>query len=247
MLPPLCTIPVYIPRSDGAFRHHGSAITLMFKERYYLATAAHVVDGDGLTKNLLICTSKSSSVLVPLSSQSICTLMPPSGRRVDDPCDLAVIPLIEHEARNLATMGLHFIGCDDAVSAEVRVGDELKFIGYPELPQKFCHLANGSWIEQQPVSIRVFQTSEAEADTLGYSLRTHLVGRFRHPESKKARDESADILVPEGMSGGVVWHCSTDCMVFAGIVTKWNQQGHLIATRSHLLQPMLKEMRSRGS
>ena len=66
-------------------------------------------------------------------------------------------------------------------------------------------MAHGALISQEPVSIQVIQVIQAdEARIIGFSLETHLVGRFLYPESAKSRDESQNLLIPEGMNGGCV-------------------------------------------
>ncbi len=236
MFPPLCTIPIYIPHNDGALYHYGSGVTLFYKNRYFIGTAAHVTDGNGFSDELTICTSQTSYLKLP---QCLISTPKPSGNRSNDIFDLSVIPISEDDAKKLGTIGFTFIGLDDAEVPLVKPGDELKFMGFPGVEQKICYLANGMWFEQHPISIKVYQVEEDEALSVGFPLKTHLVARYVHPSGEHKRKGEFEILLPEGMSGGVVWQHLRGKFTFAGVITRWNQKGHLIATRSNYLTAML--------
>src|SRR5262245_4370885 len=102
--PPQCTLPIFIPRDDRAFRHHGTGTLLSYAGRFFIATAAHVNEGDGSTDELFIGTSSQASQPTRLSPLAICTPIPQSGSRRNDTLDLAIIPILNGDAERLAKM-----------------------------------------------------------------------------------------------------------------------------------------------
>ncbi len=244
-LPPNCVLPIYLPRADGSFGHHGTAIPVTFRGRNFLVTAAHVNDGDGYTDALMVAVTNKAGELEKLSLDSLCTVIPAGRGRGHDKIDLAVMVMPEAVARGRADLGFTFIGLDGWAEPVTRPGDKLLFNGYPLATQRFCPMSLGTWVEHEPVAIPLRQVETEEAAGLGFPLEDHLVGRFRFPRDHAKVDETKTPLVPAGMSGGAVWHSTDAAITFAGVVTRWNQAGHLIATRGRHLLPLITEAHAR--
>ncbi len=147
-------------------------------------------------------------------------------------------------ADGLRAIGVTFIGFDGMPTPVSSPGDELLFTGYPEKRQRLFPLEEGRmFIDPELAAIWIKQVSIDVAAKLGFPFDTHLVGRFRHAETRHLAPNPV-IDNPHGMSGGAAWLVVSDKLFFAGIVIRWDQDGnagHLIATRSVFLSDMLNQ------
>jgi hypothetical protein len=224
---------------------HGSGIAMMYKGRHFVVTAAHVNDGDMHTDQLLVGQSRDPHALASLPPKSIHTPMPATKDRRHDDFDLAVIPISRGLADGLRATGATFLGFDGVPLPEAAAGDELLFTGYPDKMQILFPLEDGL-MQVEPLLSAVWlrQVSKAEAAGLHYPTDSHLVGRFRHAANRTLESLSGRGVLEDvhGMSGGAAWISVEGRMQFAGVVTKWlndGNAGHLVATRSAFLTEML--------
>lgn len=224
---------------------HGSGIAMMYKGRHFVATAAHVNDGDRHTDQLLVGQSRDPHALAPLPPEAIHSPMPSTKDRRHDDFDLAVIPISRGLADGLRATGATFLGFDGMPHPEAAPGDELLFTGYPEKMQILFPLENGQMqVEPFLSAVSLRQVSEEEAAGLHYPRNSHLVARFRHAANRTHELPSGRGMLDDvhGMSGGAAWISVEGRMQFAGVVTKWlndGNAGHLVATRSVFLTEML--------
>jgi hypothetical protein len=241
-MPPLA-FPIFIPWKNGAFGIHVSGILLEYCKRYFVVTAAHVNDGDGFTDQLLVAQSPDPHSLVSLPGQSISSPIPESRSRVHDRLDLAVIPIQTTLAAGLRSIGATAIGFDDVEVPAVIPGTQLVFAGYPEKRQHFYPFEGGTmYVRPEMSAIWIKQIHADVAQGMGYPVQTHIVGRFRHIETRPVGIDP-DLDSPNGMSGGSAWLVDGDTLQFAGVITRWDPDGnagHLIATRAIALPEMLK-------
>ena len=75
-------------------------------------------------------------------------------------------------------MNFTFIGCDDAAHPCIKPGDELKFVGFPKREQKFCYLADETWVNVHPISMAGRGRFIFGRGTRGGACYRALLGRF---------------------------------------------------------------------
>jgi len=239
---PRVTFPIFISRPNGTFDTHGTGVAIIYGGRHYIATAAHVNDGDGRTDQLLVGQSPEPHSLARLPARSVCTQIPAGGTRDDDRIDLAVIPIRRKIADGLCATGVTFIGFDGLPLPQPTPGSELLFAGYPYQRQRFFPFEGGKmFVEPERVAVWTKQIPGRTAAELGYPIETHAVGRFLHAATRHLQ-EIASFTNPKGMSGGSVWQLVGNRLLFAGIISRWDQdgnRGHLVATRSFILRDLL--------
>lgn len=244
-LPPV-VVPIFVPGDDGTFDFHGTGTAIAFRGRHFIATAAHVNDGNGKTDTLLVGQAPGPHSLRELPPVAFCTPIPANLTRKEDHIDLAVIPISPEIAGGLSATGAQFIEFDSVLPRIVQLGDVIYFAGFPYKRQHVFPSESGAFsVEALTVYLKLRQVDAKEASDLGFPMESHLVGRFRHPETRPPNlDQSKGALDdPHGMSGGAVWHISRGTAAFVGINIRWNPDGNagqIIGTRASLLGPMLE-------
>jgi hypothetical protein len=94
-LPPV-VVPIFVPGDDDTFDFHGTGTAIAFEGRHFLATAAHVKDGNGKTDTLLVGQAPVPHSLRELPPVAVFTPIPANLTRKEDHLDLAVIPISIH-------------------------------------------------------------------------------------------------------------------------------------------------------
>lgn len=244
-LPPV-VVPIFIPGDDDTFDFHGTGTAIAYRNRYFLATAAHVNDGNGKTDTLFVGQARIRHSLRELPPVTVCTPIPANLTRKEDHIDLAVIPISQEIAVGLSVIGAEFVEFDSVPPRIVQPNDLIYFAGFPYKRQHVFPSEGGDFsVEALTVYLRLKQVVAKEALALGFPVESHLVGRFGHPETRPPNfDQIKDRLDdPQGMSGGAIWHISGGTAAFVGINIRWNPDGNagqIIGTRASLLGPLLE-------
>jgi hypothetical protein len=131
VLPAIC--PVLIPSRTGDPEVVGSAVLIRVGPSEFLVTAAHVMD---IAQDQFYVGAEET--IVGISGRFTATVAP-NGNRNDDHLDLAVLPLAEHEVRDLRSC--RFLSLDELEPLERPdhrpvVGSKYLLVGYPCSKQK---------------------------------------------------------------------------------------------------------------
>lgn len=247
---PQIVVPLFLPNEHGAFDFFATATLLRFRNRHFVATAAHVKDGDRFSDQLMVVQSPRPAPLAVLPEKWLCSFARSSEDPVDR-IDLAASEIDMRLADGLRATGASFFELDSLTNREVKAGDEIAFVGFPGQKQHAYPFQEGMHLDAKTAIVWTHQVveDEASAPALKSPLQTHLVGRFRHKATRivdGARSEAA-LDDPSGMSGGVAWHI-IDCRAdLGGIMTRWNPDGHgghLIATRAREMRKLVEVLLS---
>ena len=241
--PPVNVVPIYLPvkGEDGAFRFHGSGSLIKHDGKLLLVTAAHVYDGDAYTNRLLIPIESVPGVPTALFEvpAGSATAMPTTNNRDDDTIDLAAIVLPNESEEKFKKLGFCFAIPVPTDQRPLEPDTPLYFIGYPGHRQKVHFWANCGVLDMKPNALSLFQVNGSEAAHLGFPLERHHVCRYLHPATR-GDQAPEDPTIPRGMSGGTIWQILGRDFSFAGIITRWNEKGHMIGTNRIPIDDIVK-------
>lgn len=231
---PQCAIPIFTPEGRDSFRPWGSAVAIIFRGRFLIVTAEHVV--------------RDHEPLIGVSPSTITNLKGTwfyDSRRA---MDLAMTVISPDLAAGIQSTGVQFAMLDEETAQSIMPGRELTFVGFAGQEQHQFPFPGGMQVEPIINKVRGVQVTTSEIAALGngYSIDRHIVSRFRHKEGRPPEKEfyrRGNLISPRGMSGGPIWLGTYPFYSFAGVIAEWNpdgEAGHLIGSNLPALLEFLK-------
>lgn len=191
-------VPIFTYRSLNLFDFEGSGTLCRLDDKYYLITAAHVLDACTQGVYLLEVEGGSRSLV----SSHIVTAPPPGGMREHDSLDVGFVRLTNDEVLAVGAdrfLDLSQTGAgEDFETATVTIA-----VGYPKGGQSIN-------ARERTVDTAVTMYMTGLEMPLAYKMaranpQTHLLLRYRRDEMVYNRKRTGPAGSFKGMSGGGVW------------------------------------------
>lgn len=212
----------------------GTAFLVAAGDMHFIVTAAHVVEAENSST-----LSFGRGVFVQPSSTTIVTTgMPPSGRREDDPVDVAVWRADAAMASAILAQGTLAVTMDQAcIEDTAGAGDRYVFSGYPANRTR----RSSRELDLGPMSVNCEAVVGDRLHALGLHHHFHVVGKFNRRRMANLQGQQMTASDPRGMSGGPVWKIEgNNCrLVGLGIEHRANQRV-LIGTRIAIAAALLR-------
>lgn len=234
--------PVFTYREARRFDFEGSGIFASLDRRYYLITAAHVLEACEFGVYLPALASAGE----PLSGASIVTGRPASGRRDDDRLDIGFVRLSGGEVAQIGAEA--FVDLAHTIDGPPDEPVLLTIaLGFPARDQRF-NQKDGTI----HTAITMFMTGAA--DDTGYRLakvdsRSHVLLRYRRDGMLYNGQYRGSSPPFKGMSGGGVWpvslrkdHAIENPPPLAAMIIEEpaGYRPSILATRAPLIRTFLK-------
>jgi hypothetical protein len=188
--------PIYRARSDGHPEKIASCFFIAYGDKYYLATAAHVID-DYKFSELHVAVGKGLKRLEGVAIVSTA----PHGRRDLDRYDFALVEIDRDKDEEFKK--ITFIRRNEfCLAGTIPLGHAYMAVGYPNSKNKKVDRV------RRQVRPSVWQyagtaaTDDKFARKLGITGKDHLFIGFDHRRSRDKSGEIVNTLKPVGMSGG---------------------------------------------
>ena len=192
--------PIYRPDKNGDPEQFGTGVFILAGARYFLVTAAHVLDDNA--ESTLYIPGEKSGALVELKGESFRS-KPDDGDRKNDRTDVGVVLLSQDLADEIgreAFLSVKQIDVDETGTP----GATYIALGYPWRKNAKLNRSKKS-VTRHPLSYTANVLQNKKLAKLGVHNGSHLLLGFdkRHSRNKEGRDITTPN--PEGMSGGALW------------------------------------------
>lgn len=215
---------------------NGTAILFSVDTQKYVATAAHVLDGDNTIY------MPDGVVLEVERGRVVQTALPTSGNRADDKVDLAVFQLTEPQFTGLVSKGIAPIPFSSwAVNDRSASGKRYVFTGFPD--SRTRHVYARRVVAPGGVSANCLCVEAPELTAKDFHPTSHIGARY--DRERMAFADGTRVNGPDcyGMSGGAVWTLcpGTDDYEWVGIGIRYFEREHLlVGTRLGALAALLR-------
>jgi hypothetical protein len=191
--PKAAICPVFVEGNAGP-KQVGCGVLLKIDDARFLLTAAHVTD-ERKTNTLLVPAKEG---FVNLYGLFLETPLPPTGRRLDDSHDVAVVRLDENLTARLHE-DLVFLEHGDCELADTTTaGDVYTIIGYPARKSG----TDGHSVFTEQFSLSGEGVTDARLQQLKLDPKRHLVVQYRFKRAVNySTMRKGQLPHPEGMSG----------------------------------------------
>ena len=229
-----CVIPLHHQVDHAKLESWGSGVLLRADEWRILASAAHVLLDDPIW-----LPAKPEFVPLDLAGRVVTTAPDLASARVDRK-DVGYVLLNPRTAEMLEAQGLQFLSmANTSCLRELPPADRYIVSGYP------CSKSSTMVSRQQIWNARMDALGEAISDAelveLGCNPMLHIAVRYDR-EALDYEGKRVTGPLPKGMSGGAIWHVSSDnTLTLAGIVTDYEPGGKYI--RGTRINPLLFRIR----
>ncbi|KAA9325108.1 trypsin-like peptidase domain-containing protein [Hymenobacter busanensis] len=235
------TIQFFYTRK-GRIAACGSGVLLTVDNRYFVATAAHVLAGQAYTTFVILPPHE-----VTLAGTLLTTSPPPPGRRQDDKIDLAVLELTDAGQIGQLREAYQFLTLAELSTSPRHLTDVYLSVGFPAATTRSF---NGH-VKTAPYPLQVQRTKDF--DYAGFRL---------HPAAHLVLDFTGDVLsvtnpAPhrrpkmEGISGSGLWDTGNYLLgdpaqerKLVGIVTEEltvRRRKYLLVTRTTVLLEFMRQ------
>ena len=230
------TIQFYWYNGDDRFEALGSGVLLTIDNRYFVATAAHVMKG--ATSNTYVVLGDYEVKLVGKWCSTKPTVI-----------DLAVLELSDAPQIAELHQAYQFLTLDDLFLRQKTLTGNYLLVGYPATKTKFY----GGAVHPKPYFLQAPEATDFDLASKGLQRAAHLVLNATglvvsatNPDPHKTPDL-------EGISGGGVWdtgnylrHDPAQEKKLAGIITEEvnsgrGRQRHLLVTRTAVLLEFMRQ------
>lgn len=234
-------VPIFTIRKRGQIDFEGSGILGRLEGRYYLVTAAHVIDA--CEQGVFL--PHFEGINTPLSNNAIVTRMPATGRREDDKLDIGVIRLTDDEVSQIGTGAFfdltHTLDGPPEEPVLMMLG-----LGFPARDQKIRR-------RQSMVETVITSFLTGCAEWRGYQVarvdpRLHILLRYRRDQILYNDRYNGSSPSLKGMSGGGVWpvslrqdHDAANPPPLAAMIIEQPRKYGLsiLATRAHVIRDFI--------
>lgn len=197
-------IPLYAIDENNERYSLGSAVLLKIKDKKFLSSAAHVFDENKNPKNPTNIEIPGKNTFIPIPGQVLKTGLPASGKREDDPYDIAVVQLNDDIAEQLNHH--EFLTINQVDPSDKPYKQSLyTFTGYPGTKQK---MPKGDALTLEPVRYTSMPLPPEKYPS-GFQLGPHHAIDF---DKKKMIARNGKLQTPpdpHGVSGGGLFRLGT--------------------------------------
>jgi hypothetical protein len=190
--------PIYGASDHGRPEHIGSGLLLLWKEKRYLVTAAHIIDETSESTLYL----GMRSCLKEISAEFYCTNKPDNDRSKDH-YDFAWTQLTN----------LSLEDCDDLpfiresmISLESNFPDDNAYLalGYPNSKNKKHDNVNNSVTPKYMKYISTLKSDKSWAAERSLSGNEHILLKYHHKYARDSDGNKVNTFSPRGASGGAL-------------------------------------------
>jgi hypothetical protein len=224
--------PIYRQLGGDAIVHHGTGVLIKTTDRFWLFTAAHVLEGH----RALFLPGESRNIVVPSDRFITCR----------DPLDLAFTELSPADAADTESIGSKFLSVEhlDGTAGPfppLRCG----ILGYPDRSVEVDGDSRKMKVHPTVLSSSLLSLKELSSARLNPEMQIAAFFKgFMTPTGKKLKG-----FDPRGLSGGAFMCKAGDKVKLVGIATDYDpRRKMIIGTRLRsLLQKMLDVFVSEGT
>jgi hypothetical protein len=216
-------VPVFrIGTVKRKYEYSGCATYLKIKDKYYLATASHVIDQDNLAKNI-IPLNREELISIPRKVLKI------SHNEAD--VDISLICLAEQ---------LEFFSPIELISDSIvnRSENIIVLLGYPQ--SKVSILSNATDLEPFYMSTKIIDFPSQPVEKAHQKI--HFFCRFQKKKVLRGDGSRCTVPNPNGMSGGPAIELSSNgssgfTSKLIGIMTDWDKknESYIRCSMAHLI------------
>ena len=203
-----CQLYLYRPNRIGVPYAHGCCVLFQFNDKFYCFSNAHVL-GDQYFGDPFVLTSKNNlntkGRTTTIGGQYYFTELPESGKRDDDPLDMAIVQLTTDCANDLKARGYLFITYDYINSNYfTENGDRLLVAGYPGSGTKVnTHFRN---VIAKPFYL-LTSPYLGNISLDGFNTEYNIAAKYSRGKIFNSRNgEVQKGPMPHGISGSGLWH-----------------------------------------
>jgi len=222
-----CCCPLLIPDENGRPRFFGSGTLVSIGDRYFLITAAHVLD-EAATEVLYL---PSQAELVELRGPASKTNAPAQGGRLEDKVDSSFVLIDSENAAKLKQL-FRFLPMDLVDNSDsIAPGKVYRFCGFAWKFQQTNHVAQN--LKSQRYTFLSDPLIGTRYAKWGFAEAFHIVARFSKDNVWDEQGRRVHSPDPHAMSGGPIFGIAATpggfCVRLAGINIEFLESDRILA------------------